>query len=92
MTLLVLWGVYLAANLIAFAAFGIDKRRAIRGQWRIPERTLLLHAFLLGGMGAWLAMRVFRHKTKHGIFQLGVPAAAVMGLALMIVASIRLLS
>lgn len=92
MTLLILWGVYLAANLIAFAAYGIDKRRAIRGQWRIPERTLLLHAFLLGGVGAWLGMHVFRHKTKHGIFQLGVPAAAVMSLALMIVASIRLLS
>lgn len=55
---------YLAAiNLAAFAAFGLDKRRAERGAWRIPERSLLTLAAVGGGAGAVAAQRVFRHKT-----------------------------
>jgi uncharacterized membrane protein YsdA (DUF1294 family) len=56
--------VYLVAvNLAAFAAFGLDKRRALRGDWRIPERRLLGLAAVGGGAGAAAAQRVFRHKT-----------------------------
>lgn len=57
-------GVYLLAiNLATFAAFGLDKRRAETGAWRIPERRLLGLAAAGGVAGAAAAQRVFRHKT-----------------------------
>lgn len=64
-------------NLISFAFMGIDKRRAIRHAWRIPEKTLFLSALLFGGLGSVLGMQVFRHKTKHWYFQLGMPAILI---------------
>lgn len=90
MTLAILWGAWTAMNLAAFTLYGVDKRRAIRGEWRIPERTLLLSTWLLGGVGAWLGMRVFRHKTKHRVFQVSAPPAAVLSVALMLLAYARL--
>ena len=68
-------------NLTAFAVFGIDKKRAKKGQWRIPEKTLLFLAFLFGGLGAFLGMRVFHHKTKHKLFTIGVPLCLLLNLA-----------
>ena len=64
-------------NLIAFAIFGIDKKRAKKGQWRIPEKTLFLSAILGGSIGAILGMYIFRHKTKHWYFQIGIPAILI---------------
>ena len=58
----------LLISLFAFALYGIDKAKAKRGAWRIPEATLLLVAFLGGSFGALLGMEVFRHKTKHWQF------------------------
>ena len=57
----------------AFVLYGIDKKRAKRKQWRVPEATLLLIAFLGGAPGAFLGMQIFRHKTKHLKFTLLVP-------------------
>ena len=66
--------IYLAVvNLAAFALMGVDKRRAKRGAWRIPERTLFLPAILGGSPGAILGMQVFRHKTRHRQFMIGMP-------------------
>lgn len=53
----------LAVNLVTFAAFGLDKRRAERGAWRISERRLLGLTAAGGGAGAMAAQRLFRHKT-----------------------------
>ena len=86
-----LWLMFAAVNLLVFALYGADKRRARRGDWRIRERTLLLGTWLLGGVGAWLAMRVFRHKTLHTAFRLSAPPAAVLSLALMTLATLRLM-
>ena len=91
MMLALLWAVWLVINLITFILYGVDKRRAKRGQWRIPEKTLLTGTWLLGGVGAWLAMRIFRHKTKHIAFQVSAPVGAVLSLALMLLASAKLL-
>lgn len=91
MMLALLWAVWFLMNLAAFILYGVDKRRAKQGAWRIPERTLLLCTWLLGGVGAWLAMRVFRHKTKHIAFQVSAPAGAVLSLVLMTLASAKLL-
>ena len=52
----------------------IDKRRAIQRQWRIPEKTLFLSALLGGSAGSILGMYLFRHKTKHWYFVIGMPA------------------
>lgn len=69
-------------NLAAFAMYGIDKRKAIKDQWRIPEKTLLLVALLGGSFGAFTGMQVFHHKTKHWKFLLGVPACMILHVAL----------
>lgn len=65
-------------NVIAFLLMGIDKRRAVRHRWRIPEKTLFLSALLLGSIGANLGMQVFRHKTKHKSFVFGMPLILII--------------
>ncbi len=71
-----------AMNLLAFALYGIDKLKAKRGAWRIPESTLLLVAFLGGSLGAFLGMELFRHKTKHAKFKILVPLFLILHIAL----------
>lgn len=67
-------GLYLlAVNLAAFAMMGLDKGRARRGQWRIPEKRLFLPVLLGGGLGGVLGMRLFHHKTRHWYFRYGFP-------------------
>lgn len=66
--------VYLTAvNITAFLLYGTDKRKAVRHQWRVPERVLIGIALIGGSLGAWVGMRIFRHKTKHPKFFIGVP-------------------
>ena len=65
-------------NLIAFAAFAIDKAKAQRGRWRVAESTLLMFAFLGGTVGAYAGRRVFRHKTRKQPFNSNLFAIAVM--------------
>lgn len=77
-----LWGYLILMNLIAFALYGIDKRRAKQGAWRISEYTLLLVALLGGSLGALLGMRYFRHKTRHRKFRYGVPLILLLQLGL----------
>ncbi len=76
MRLIFFW--IITANIVAFLLFGIDKRRAIQGQWRIPERVLLGVAVLGGGPGALLGMKLFRHKTKHLKFRIGIPLCILL--------------
>ena len=53
-------------NLLVFLIYGIDKSKARRGAWRVPEKILLILAFTCGGFGAWLAGITFHHKTRNG--------------------------
>lgn len=70
--------IYLAAvNFAAFVMYGIDKRKAIRGKWRTPESALLGVAVIGGSLGAWAGMYVFRHKTRHKKFVIGVPLVII---------------
>ena len=71
-------------NLAVFAMYGIDKWKSTRSQWRIKERTLLLSAFCMGGLGALLGMYFFRHKTKHVSFQTLLPLALLANVALVL--------
>lgn len=69
-------------NLTAFAMYGIDKRRAIRDKWRIPEKKLLLVALFGGGLGALWGMILFHHKTKKAKFFVTVPVLFFLQMAL----------
>jgi uncharacterized membrane protein YsdA (DUF1294 family) len=72
-------------SFLGFIIMGIDKRRAVKKAWRIPERTLLLTAFLGGGIGAFLVMYVFRHKTKHSRFVVLMPVAAALYVIILLI-------
>lgn len=77
------WAKYLGLiNLWALALFFIDKRRSIKGQWRIKESTLLITALLGGSIGAIIGMNWFRHKTKHAKFKIGLPLILCLQLLL----------
>ena len=56
-------------NLLVFMIYGIDKFKARRGAWRIPEKILLTIALVCGGFGAWLAGMTFHHKTRKWYFK-----------------------
>lgn len=69
-------------NLAGFASMGLDKKKAIRHEWRIPETTLFLIALLGGSLGSIVGMQLFRHKTRHWYFVCGMPAIFFVELAL----------
>lgn len=70
----------LVVNIAAFAVYGWDKMCAKRGMWRVPEKVLLLLAFLGGSVGAMVGMAIFRHKTLHLKFRYGVPLILILQL------------
>ncbi len=64
-------------SLVSIAVTVVDKRRAKRGAWRVPEATLLTLAALGGSVVMWGTMLVIRHKTKHVKFMIGIPLLVV---------------
>ena len=76
--------VLLVLNVVTFFVYGIDKLKAKRDRWRIPESTLLLLAAFGGSVGAWLGMKAWHHKTQHKKFKYGVPALFFLQVALAI--------
>ena len=74
----------LLINAAAFILMLVDKRKARKNRWRIPERTLILSAALGGSIGALLGMYTFRHKPKHLKFTLGIPAILIAQISLAI--------
>lgn len=80
MKILILYLVFI--NLLTFAAYGIDKCKAQKNAWRIKESTLLLLAAAGGSVGALLGMQIFRHKTKHPKFTVGVPLILLVQIGL----------
>ena len=73
----------LAINVVTFIVYGIDKYKAKKAKWRIPEATLLLLAVLGGSIGAWMGMKVWHHKTMHKKFKYGIPAILLIQITLM---------
>ena len=80
--LYILWLWLAVINLVAFLAMGIDKYKAARQKWRIPEKTLFLLAIIGGSVGGICGIYVFRHKTLHRKFTLGFPAILILQVAL----------
>ena len=77
-------------NLCAFLLMGIDKRRAKKDRFRIPEKTLFLPVVLGGGLGGIVGMKLFRHKTKHWYFVIGMPLILFLQIAAIIYLTIKM--
>lgn len=71
-------------NLVGFLMMGIDKRKAIKGAFRIPEATLFIVALIGGSIGSIAGMYTFRHKTRHYSFVYGMPAILILQVVLVI--------
>lgn len=71
-------------NIITFIVYGIDKKKSKTGAWRTPEKTLIALSFCGGAVGAFLAMKLLRHKTQHLMFQILVPLSLLLWIALLV--------
>ena len=76
--------ILIGLNVLTFFVYGIDKWKAKRGSWRIPEATLLILALLGGSIGAWFGMKVWHHKTLHKKFKYGIPLILLIQLVLIV--------
>lgn len=72
-------------NAAGFASMLADKQKARKGAWRIPERTLMTIAAVGGSLGSFLGMQLFRHKTKHPKFHIGIPLLLAVHVWLLVV-------
>ena len=75
---------FVSVNLIGFAFMGIDKYKAKKRAFRIPEATLFIVAIIGGSIGSLLGMYAFRHKTRHRRFTYGMPFILLVQIALII--------
>ena len=69
-------------NALTFRLMGYDKYQAIHNHWRVPEKTLLTAAFVMGGAGCWAGATLFRHKTRKSQFRILLPLATMLNLAI----------
>lgn len=73
----------IVVNVVSFTVMGIDKRKAIKRAFRIPESTLFVLAIIGGSVGSIAGMHLFRHKTRHWYFLYGMPV--ILALQVMLV-------
>ena len=84
-------GAYLMViSIVGFILPPIDKSRAKRGMWRTPEKTLFIVSLLGGAVAMYISMRIFRHKTLHKRFMIGIPLIIVLHIALIVTAFVLL--
>lgn len=69
---------FVIVNLVGFLLMLVDKRRSINHEWRISERTLFIISIIGGSIGSYLGMQLFRHKTRHLKFTLGIPIIIII--------------
>ena len=74
-------GYLLMMNLVGFAVMGIDKKRAVKRLWRIPESTLFIIALIGGSLGSIIGMYFFHHKTRQWYFVYGMPLILLLQIA-----------
>ena len=79
----------IAINVVTFFLYGLDKWKAKRSKWRIPEATLLGLAVIGGSIGAWIGMKVWHHKTMHKKFKYGLPLILLAQIALIALTSCK---
>ncbi|SCI91718.1 Protein of uncharacterised function (DUF1294) [uncultured Clostridium sp.] len=73
---------FIIMSIITFLLMYIDKNRAIKGQWRIPEATLINLSILGGGIGTYMGIYIFKHKTRHPKFTIFIPITIILNLFL----------
>lgn len=73
-----------AVNVVSFIMMGVDKRRAIKRAWRIPESTLFVLAIIGGSIGSIIGMHLFHHKTRHWYFLYGMPVILALQVILIL--------
>ena len=71
-------------NVITFMIYAIDKWKAKKNRWRIPESILLLLAVLGGSIGAWMGMKIWHHKTMHKKFKYGIPLIMILQIGMLL--------
>ena len=71
---------FMIINLTTFILFAIDKKRSKTNKWRIPEARLLIFSFIGGGIGGFIGMMIFRHKTKKPKFTIGMPILIILNI------------
>ena len=74
----------IGVNVITFVVYGIDKLKAKKGKWRVPETTLHLLAIVGGSVGAWCGVKVWHHKTMHLKFKYGIPLIMAVQVGLLL--------
>jgi len=72
----------LIINLYGLYMMWSDKRKAEKNAWRIPERNFIVVSMLGGSIGCWAGMYVFRHKTQHVKFTVGIPVILLLQIAI----------
>ncbi|MBP3475412.1 MAG: DUF1294 domain-containing protein [Lachnospiraceae bacterium] len=75
---------FIMINFISFIVMGVDKRKAQKNLWRIPESTLFVLAIIGGSVGSIAGMHLFRHKTRHWYFVYGMPAILIIQVILVL--------
>ena len=76
----ILIGYIIIINIISFFIMLYDKKQAIYHNFRISEKTIFIVSLLLGGIGTYVGMYVFRHKTKHLKFTIGIPIVIILNI------------
>lgn len=76
---------FILLNILGFALMGIDKRKAIKHLWRIPESVLFIVAIIGGSVGCIIGMQLFRHKTRTWNFVYGMPAILLLQIILFLI-------
>jgi uncharacterized membrane protein YsdA (DUF1294 family) len=79
---IIIIGYLVVMNIVGIAVMGIDKSKAKRGAWRIKEATLFGVSIIGGSIGTLFGMYMFRHKTKHIYFVIGMPLILILHIAL----------
>ena len=76
-----LWSIILAINIVAFILVAIDKWKSKHNKWRIRESSFFIIGLLGGGIGVYAGMIIFRHKTNHLKFTMGIPVLILINMA-----------
>lgn len=71
-------------NMAGFIMMGVDKKKAIKRAWRIPESTLFVVAIIGGSLGSIIGMHLFHHKTRHWYFLYGMPVILALQIILIL--------
>ncbi|WLR42357.1 DUF1294 domain-containing protein [Bacillus carboniphilus] len=79
-----LLAIIIIINIIGFAFMGMDKSNARKGEWRIPEIRFFVLTLLGGGVGVYLGMKMFNHKTRKNLFRFGVPLITLLYICLLV--------